>query len=166
MSFDNYAMADILIILSLLIVLILSALLVNMQYINSRMGGKILTERKTLRKQRRRLHKVDTELGKYKHQLKGGVSEKVIDEIEKINKLWKSKNERLYGGYWRKTKKTPDELEKLQERSKWIAELIKQTKIKYHKRDIDEESFREIVKEYQKELMELDLKVRVLKKNS
>ena len=163
MSLSNYNLMDVILILTLLIVLILSAFLVNIGQINKQLENKIRAERKILKKRVRRLKRVDSELEGYEHQLKGKDSEKVMREIEKISGLWKSRREKLYQGYWRAVEEKPDELEKLQKKMERINELIKQTKIKYHKREIDEESFREIVKEYQKELMELNLKVNEMK---
>jgi len=68
-------------------------------------------------------------------------------------------------GYWEKMEARADELTKLQEQKNHLEELIKRTKVKYHKRELDEESFREIVKDYQKQLMEINVKIWELEKS-
>jgi hypothetical protein len=45
---------------------------------------------------------------------------------------------------------------------KQIEYMINLTKIKYHKREIDEESFREITRDYQKKLIEIEARINKL----
>ena len=94
-------------------------------------------------------------------------TEHVMNEIRKISGLWKSRREKLSRGMWEKFEigpensevKTEDEKTKLQKEKERIEELIKKTKIKYRTRELDEQSFREILKDYQKELMEITLRL-------
>ncbi len=51
------------------------------------------------------------------------------------------------------------ELERLQKERDQIDYMINLTKIKFHKRKIDEESFREIARDYQKKLIEVEAKI-------
>jgi len=97
--------------------------------------------------------------------IRGREKEQVVEEAKKISQLWKSRREQLQMGYWEKMEARADELTKLQEQKDHIEELIKRTKVKYHKREIDEESFRDIVKDYQKQLMEVNVKIWELEKN-
>ncbi len=97
--------------------------------------------------------------------IRGREKEQVVEEAKKISQLWKSRREQLQMGYWEKMEARADELTKLQEQREHIEELIKRTKVKYHKRELDEESFREIVKDYQKQLMETNVKIWELEKN-
>jgi Fe2+ transport system protein B len=95
----------------------------------------------------------------------GREKDQVVEEVKKISNLWKSRREQLQMGYWEKMEARADELTKLQEQKTHLEELIKRTKVKYHKRELDEESFREIVKDYQKQLMEINVKIWELEKN-
>jgi hypothetical protein len=95
----------------------------------------------------------------------GREKDQVVEEVKKISNLWKSRREQLQMGYWEKMEARADELTKLQEQKNHLEELIKRTKVKYHKRELDEESFREIVKDYQKQLMEINVKIWELEKN-
>lgn len=56
-----------------------------------------------------------------------------------------------------------DEMTRLQKETDQIEYMINLTKIKFHKRQLDEESFREIVRDYQKKLIELEAKINRLK---
>jgi hypothetical protein len=97
--------------------------------------------------------------------IRGREKEQVVEEAKKISQLWKSRREMLQMGYWDKMEAKADELTKLQTQKDHLEELIKRTKIKYHKRELDEESFREIVKDYQKQLMEINVKIWELEKS-
>jgi len=119
----------------------------------------------------RKLDKLSEDLRTFSVGLSGGTSpkgketEQMADEAKKISQLWKSRREQLQMGYWEKMEGRADELKKLQEQRDHIQELINRTKVKYHKREIDEESFREIAKDYQKQLMEVNVKIWELEKD-
>ncbi|MBN2250862.1 MAG: hypothetical protein JW724_02155 [Candidatus Altiarchaeota archaeon] len=104
-------------------------------------------------------------LSKENQDVRGREKEQVVEEAKRISQLWKSRREQLQMGYWEKMEARADELTELQNQKQHIEELIKRTKVKYHKREIDEESFREIVKDYQKQLMEINVKIWELEKN-
>ncbi len=55
--------------------------------------------------------------------------------------------------------KTP-EIERLKKQRAEMDEMITLTKNKYHKREIDDQSFREIMRDYQKKMIELETKMR------
>ncbi|MFH1402967.1 MAG: carboxypeptidase regulatory-like domain-containing protein [Candidatus Altiarchaeota archaeon] len=59
-----------------------------------------------------------------------------------------------------------DELSALQHEMHELEYMINLTKIKYHKRGIDEESYREIIRDYQKRLIEVEAKIKSLKGDS
>jgi hypothetical protein len=52
-----------------------------------------------------------------------------------------------------------DELLRLQSEKKDVEEMIRIAKRKYHKRTLDEESFREIVRDHQKKLIEIEARI-------
>ena len=119
----------------------------------------------------RKLDKLSADLKTFSVGLSGGTNpkgretEQMAEEAKKISQLWKSRREQLQMGYWEKMEGRAEELKKLQEIRDHIQELINRTKIKYHKRELDEESFREIVKDYQKQLMEVNVKIWELEKD-
>lgn len=57
-----------------------------------------------------------------------------------------------------------DDISKLKKERDQVEYMINLTKIKFHKRKIDEESFREIARDYQKKLIEIEAKLDRLKK--
>jgi Fe2+ transport system protein B len=97
--------------------------------------------------------------------ISGREKDQVVEEVKKISNLWKTRREQLQMGYWEKMEARAGELTQLQEQKEHLEELIKRTKVKYHKRELDEESFREIVKDYQKQLMEINVKIWELEKS-
>ena len=111
----------------------------------------------------RRIRKLKGSLDRRKKELHGKEREEVFREIEKIKNLWKSRRECLRMGFWEQVATPAGELEKLEKEREIIQELIKKAKLMYHKREIDEESFREIIKDYQKQLMENSMKIKELK---
>jgi chromosome segregation ATPase len=110
------------------------------------------------------LKSMDMSIPDSSKNLRGRETEMVTTEAKKISQLWKSRKEQLQMGYWKKMEARAEDLKKLHEQKEHIEELIKRTKVKYHKREIDEESFREIVKDYQKQLMETNVKIWELEK--
>ncbi|MFH1722597.1 MAG: hypothetical protein ABH950_08355, partial [Candidatus Altiarchaeota archaeon] len=52
-----------------------------------------------------------------------------------------------------------DDLTKLNNKKTKIEYMINSTRTKYHKNQIDEETFREIVRDYQKQLIEVEAKI-------
>ena len=56
------------------------------------------------------------------------------------------------------------ELEQLQRQKKEVEDLIEIAKSKFHNRNLDEESFREIVRDQQKKLIEIESKISNLEK--
>ncbi|MBN2013849.1 MAG: hypothetical protein JW778_01580 [Candidatus Altiarchaeota archaeon] len=59
-----------------------------------------------------------------------------------------------------------DEISVLKKEKARIEYMINITKTKYHKRKIDEESFREIMRDYQKSLIEIEAKIKELSSES
>jgi hypothetical protein len=57
-----------------------------------------------------------------------------------------------------------EELAELESRKKDLEELIELTKKKYHMREIDEKSFSEIIKDHQKQMIEVEAKIGKLMK--
>lgn len=126
----------------------------------------------------RKLKSFQYDLEEHPKELKKGELEHVMEEIRKISKLWKDRRERLKMGLWErmsdkeeeetkeekpeekeKEDKGEDELLILKKREEQIKNLMKKTKIEYRKRKIDEVSFREIMRDYQKEMMEIEMRI-------
>lgn len=63
-----------------------------------------------------------------------------------------------------KTTPNNEELTELEDKKKDLQELIELTKKKYHQREIGEKSFDEIIKEQQKQMIEIDGKISKLRK--
>jgi len=72
---------------------------------------------------------------------------------------WKSRKHKREG-----EKDDVGELDKLQKEKRDIEELIELAKKKYHSRKLDEESFREIVRDHQKKLIEIESKISNMEK--
>jgi hypothetical protein len=138
------------------------------------MESLILQNSHRLRARAKRLKRLEKKIEEPPKALNEEEMSHIMAEIQKISKLWRSRRERLKAGLWRKIgekgkkkeekglvkeEQEENELERLNREKSRIEELIKQTKIKYRKREIDEESFRDIIKDYQKELMEINIKI-------
>jgi len=111
-----------------------------------------------------KLKKLSTRADKLRKGLRGREKREVLAEMGRISKLWRSRRERLKMGIWERIEAEPKELKDLKKRVEGISNLIARAKAKYHKRELDDKSFREIVSSYQKELMELNLKIRKLER--
>ena len=75
--------------------------------------------------------------------------------------------------YWEKISESkvsagPQESEivELEKQRKELQDMVDLTKKKYHRREIDEGSFREIVRDYQKKLIELEAKMDEIKSST
>lgn len=154
-----YGLNNLILVFILILFIAVIILLSRVERIHNELGDKIKENPKELKKRSMRLREIEEGLKKQKYELKGKEEQQVLDEMKKISNLWKSRRERLRKGFWERIEEESDELKRLQEERERIEELIRSTKVKYHKREIDEESFREIVKDYQKELMEINLKI-------
>jgi len=149
-----------LILLSVLIVFVaVLVILARLERLHNSLREDIQGNAEELKRRATFLRETKERLKKRKHELMGREEQQILDEIKKISNLWKSRRERLEKGFWKKIEEESNELKNLQEERAKVEELIRNTKSKYHKREIDEESFREIVKDYQKELMEITLKI-------
>lgn len=142
------------ILIPLLLVLLLDIKRENLQIEKEVREGGV-----ELKNQALMIKNLKERIEKHKQELRGIDKQQVLEEMNKISRLWKSRRERLRGNYWERIKEKPYELAHLQDEKKSIEELIKKTKTKYHRREIDEESFREIVKDYQKKLLEINLQI-------
>jgi 5-hydroxyisourate hydrolase-like protein (transthyretin family) len=61
------------------------------------------------------------------------------------------------------TEEPKDELARLEKERDKMYYMINLSKIKFHKRELDEESFREIVRDYEKKLIEIEARIEELK---
>lgn len=111
-----------------------------------------------------KLKNLSTRAEKMRKKLHGIEKKEVLTEMSRISKLWRSRRERLRGGIWETIATESQELKDLKKKEAEVSNLIGRAKVKYHKRELDEKSFREIVSGYQKELMELNLKIRELER--
>lgn len=147
-------------------------MLVNIKKIQSELNEMLTKNTNSISESSEKLKIIKKDLDEQPKKLTSFEREHLIEEIRKISGLWKSRKERLKKGLWEKielgTKEAKeyeieDEKAKLQKEKERIEELIKRAKIKYRTREIDEQSFREIMKDYQKELMEITLRLSELK---
>ncbi|MFZ2455815.1 MAG: hypothetical protein WAX07_05010 [Candidatus Altiarchaeia archaeon] len=138
---------------------------ISVNYLHSQIDRKAKLIPVRLKAMSLNLKTISIGLMKDNSDITGREKDQVVEEVKKISNLWKSRREQLQMGYWEKMEARADELTKLQEQKNHLEELIKRTKVKYHKRELDEESFREIVKDYQKQLMEINVKIWELEKN-
>ncbi|MEM2918257.1 MAG: hypothetical protein QXY62_02010 [Candidatus Altiarchaeota archaeon] len=148
------------------------AMLFRIKKIQSELNEMLTEDTKTLTENSEKLKIIKKDLDEQPKKLTSFEREHIIEEIRKISGLWRSRKERLRKGLWEKIElgtkesedyKVEDEKAKLQKEKERIEELIKRAKIKYRTREIDEQSFREIMKDYQKELMEITLRLSELK---
>lgn len=161
---DITNLTEILIIINFVGIILYLILFLNISQIHQSMDKKIRWMPQTINSLDSEIKSMNTALSNENKDLRGRETEVVIEEAKKISQLWKTRKEQLQMGYWEKMEARADELNKLHEQKAHIEELIKRTKLKYHKREIDEESFREIVKDYQKQLMEINVKIWELEK--
>lgn len=154
-----YNLINNLLIYVLILFIVVFILVFRLNFVHNNLENRYRENRNELKKRATHLEEIKEALRKQKYALWSKEGRRILNEINKISNLWKSRREHLKKGFWEKVKDEPDELKKFQEEKWRIEELIRNTKAKYHKREIDEESFREIVKDYQKDLMELNLKI-------
>ena len=72
--------------------------------------------------------------------------------------------------FWDKLEKSfepevEQELEKLIAEKKRLDEMIELTKSKYHRREIDESGFKNIITEYQKQLIDIESRIKKFEEN-
>jgi len=159
-------------ILIFLLFAVIITFMIKIRRFQRSIRNDLIQNTKSLKKKSIKLKKLKIKLKEQPKKLSAAEMEHVMNEIKKISSLWKSRKERLRKGLWErfdkerteKEFKVEDERMKLQREKERIEELIKKAKIKYRKREIDETSFRDIMKDYQKELMEITLKLSELKK--
>lgn len=155
---------DIVLFLIVIFLFILVIVLLSMFRIHREIEVKARGVPKKLKDIRSNLNSISVGISKRKLDLSGSEKEIVIEEAKKVSQLWKSRREQLRMGYWEKMEAQADKLSRLRSKRDHIEELIKRAKIKYHQRELDEESFREIVKDYQKQLMEINVEISELEK--
>ncbi len=105
------------------------------------------------------------------YEFKEGEREELAKEVERISKREKrsARGEKLRQEYWQKIDTvlgtdSEDELTKFRSEHDHLKGLIKLAEEKYHNHEIDEETFREIVKDYQKKLIELETRMNRVQK--
>lgn len=163
-DFNIYTINNFLLLSTLILFIFVLVLISGLERIHKNLEGKIRGNPEKLKKRANYLREIEKKLKKQKYELRGKEGQRVLDEMKKISNLWRSKKESLRKSFWGGVEDEPDELKKLQDDKERIEELIKNTKTKYHKREIDEESFREIVKDYQKELVEINVRIEEMKR--
>ncbi|MFC2163036.1 hypothetical protein ACFLRF_05085 [Candidatus Altiarchaeota archaeon] len=100
----------------------------------------------------------------------------VTEEIEKSKDIFdtqKAHKDRMQNDFWAKidlsegmTDEEEKELKTLEDKYTELKGLIDITKSKYYKRLIDEASFNDITRDYQKELIEVESRIATLKKKN
>jgi len=152
----------------LLMIGLLSLILLAIIFSDSKTHKELETEATTnaadAKKASVKLKKLSTRAEKMRKELHGREKKEVLTEMGRISKLWRSRRERLRMGIWEKIEAEPKELKEMKKKREEMSNLIDRAKAKYHKRELDEKSFREIVSGYQKDLMELNLKIRELER--
>jgi hypothetical protein len=96
---------------------------------------------------------------------------KIEEESAKVSQSKASREEQLKDAYWSKLEKTAGasagseaegRLKELYAKRNEINGLIELSRIKYMKRQLDEESFKEIARDYQKTLIEIEGEIKKL----
>jgi len=141
---------------------ILLMLLVRERKIQPELEAQVREDIEGLKRNSAMLKNLSVRSDRLKKELHRKEDEQVLKEIKRVSQLWKSRRERLKMGLWEGMETESKELKDLKEKEANIEKLIEKAKAKYHKRELDEESFREIVSSYQKDLMELSLKIRAI----
>jgi len=139
------------------------------------LDSKIDRNKKILMRQKEELKANKGKLKKQIGIMTSRQEKKMLEEIEKskaITGMRKPRHDVLQKAYWDKIGKISEtkvregdtmELEKLEDEHSEIKKMIELTKSKYYKRVIDEGTFNEITKDYQKKLIELESKIAKLK---
>lgn len=156
---NPYSVNNLLLALILVLFIVVFTLISRLKRVHNDLVNMIKENPEELKKKASHLREIDERLKRQKYGLVGKEEQQVLEEMTKISHLWKSRRESLRKGFWERMEGESDEIKKLQDEKGRLEELIKNTKAKYHRREIDEESFREIVKDYQKELMEINVKI-------
>jgi hypothetical protein len=150
----------------------------NLTQTSKGLESKIRRNKEIILKQRAEIRSNEEIIRKQVGELTAKQKTKVEEEIQKSKSKTVSMKphmhrDRLQKEFWDKLDKTGKipsqlqantELEKLKEEYNEIKGLIDITKSKYYKRLIDESSFNEITREYQKRLIEIESKIAKLKK--
>jgi len=89
---------------------------------------------------------------------------KLEEEPEEKKLISEIRGEQMRKRFWEKLEKSfepegESELEKLRAEKKRLDGMIELTKSKYHRREIDETGFKNIITEYQKQLIEIEAKI-------
>lgn len=183
---SSFSITEIFLVLTFFMFILFLALRYNVGTLYNNCENLLIENSKELKGRAEKLRNLEISFLKEEQpkELKDKEMDHIIDEIKKVSKLWKSRRERLKMGLWKSSKEGEEEekalesaeiveeygaeseLQKLKKEKERIEELIRRTKIKYHKREIDEESFREIIKDYQKDLMEITMRISELESES
>ncbi len=159
---DIYGIGGILLFMVGLSSLILLIILLGNSKAHKEIEREVMDDTATARRASIKLKRLSIRAEKLRKELHGHEKKEVLSEMGRISKLWRSRRERLRMGIWEKIDAEPKELKELKKKREETSNLIEQAKSKYHKRELDEKSFREIVSSYQKDLMEINLKIREL----
>ncbi len=162
---------EILFLVTFLLFVVITFFILKTREIQNNLSKELIQNVRNLKVNSEELKKVTISLNEQPKKMSSFDTEHVLGEIRKISDLWKSRREKLSRGMWEKFEmgteesevKLDDEKSKLQKEKERIEELMKKTKIKYRTREIDEQAFRDIMKDYQKELMEITLKLSELR---
>lgn len=94
----------------------------------------------------------------------------VQTQPDKLDKISEIRKEQMKKRFWDKLEKSfepevEQELEKLIAEKKRLDEMIELTKSKYHRREIDESGFKNIITEYQKQLIDIESRIKKFEEN-
>ncbi|MFH1297370.1 MAG: hypothetical protein ABIJ04_08880 [Bacteroidota bacterium] len=160
-------------ILSIALAIMLAVIVMNLYKISPEVQKAIVEVAKNKRIlliQRKKIRENEDNIKRQGNLLSDQEKRKLFDEAGKLTGQKTPETEgRLRLEYWEKLEKelgdTPTsvtestQLIELRNKRKEVENMIDLSKQKYHRRLLDEQSFREIVKEYQKKLIELESEI-------
>jgi hypothetical protein len=130
------------------------------------LDAQILKNKRIILKQRNEIRENEDRIAQQKNELVESIEDKVrADDVKKHLEDPELHGEGLRREFWDKVETIASEpgkseLDKLLDQKKEVEEMIELTKAKYHTRVIDEASFNDITKDYQKKLIEIESKMR------
>ena len=139
---------------------------------------RIKKNREILRTQMREIRENQEKIERQKKLLDEKEEKEVSGEIEEVVKghaSFRRGSRGIRGDFWDKLGRVGSSKEEekrrkllrkgLREEREKIQEMIKLTKQKYHKKEIGETGFKEMINEYQRKLIEIEAKINELQKN-
>ena len=170
-----YALSTTIIVPATLILLLMACVLFANIY---KQGTEFINLEKQARRNKKIIVQQKKEIKANQDKLKKSLDElakkdvgQIDKELDRVSGVKETQKERFREAYWDQLERSvnasgdPEAAKKLKElyiRREEINGLIELSRKKYMKRQLDEESFRDIVRDYQKELIEIEGEVKKL----